>query len=288
MIVITGATGQLGRLIAEQLVHRVPPHQVGVSVRDPGKAAGLQALGVRVRQGDFNEPASLRHSFEGAGQVLIVSSNARAQGGDPLAQHRSAIDAARAVGVRRIVYTSHMGASARSAFPPMLDHAATEDMLRQSGLAWTALRHGFYAASGIALMGEASKTGVLEAPADGKVSWTAHADLAEAAAAILAHEGRYDGPTPLLTGAEALDLADLAAIASSLLHHPVRRKVIGDEELRAKMLARGAPGAVVEIALGLYAASRNGEFATVDPTLEGLLGRPPATVRDLLAAAIRG
>lgn len=288
MIVITGATGQLGRMLVEQFVRRVPAGQVGASVRDMGKAAGLQALGVRVRQGDFNDPASLRHSFEGAVQVLIVSSNARSQGGDPLAQHRSAIDAARAVGARRIAYTSHMAASATSAFPPMLDHAATEDMLRQSGLAWTALRHGFYAASGIALMGDALKPGVLEAPADGKVSWTAHADLAEAAAVILAHEGQYDGPTPPLTGAEALDLADLAAIASALLQHPVPRQVIGDEALRAKMVARGAPSPAVDIALGLYAASRNGEFSQVDPTLGRLLGRNPTTVRDLLAAAIRG
>lgn len=288
MIVITGATGQLGRLIVEQLVHRVPAGQVGASVRDLGKAAGLEALGVRVRQGDFNDPASLRHSFEGAEQVLIVSSNARAQGGDSLAQHRSAIDAARAVGARRIAYTSHMGASARSAFPPMLDHAATEDMLRLSGLAWTALRHGFYAASGIALMEEALKTGVLEAPADGKVSWAAHADLAEAAAIIMAHEGRYDGPTPPLTGAEALDLADLAGIASALLQRPVHRHTIGNEDLRAKIVARGAPGPAVDIALGLYTASRNGEFAQVDPTLERLLGRRPMAMRNLLATMVRG
>lgn len=287
MIVITGATGQLGHLIAEQLVQRVPPHLVGASVRDMGKAAGLQALGVRVRQGDFNDPASLRHSFEGAEQVLVVSSNARARGEDTLAQHRSAIDAARAVGARRIVYTSHMGASATSAFPPMLDHAATEDMLRQSGLAWTALRHGFYAASGIALMGDALRTGVLEAPADSKVSWTAHADLAKAAAVILAHEGQYDGPTPPLTGAEALDLADLAGIASALLQRPVHRQVIGDEDLKAKMAARGAPGPAAKIALGFYAASRNGEFAQVDPALERVLGRRPTAMRDLIAAAVR-
>lgn len=287
MIVVTGATGQLGRLIVEQLVQRVPASQVGASVRDPGKAAGLATLGVRVRQGDFNNPASLRHCFEDAEQVLIVSSNARARGEDTLTQHRSAIDAARAVGARRIAYTSHMGASATSAFPPMLDHSATEDMLRQCGLAWTALRHGFYAASGIALMGDALRTGVLEAPADGKVSWTAHADLAEAAAVILAHEGRYDGPTPPLTGTEALDLTDLAGIASALLQRPVERQVIGDAALRAKMVARGAPGPAVDIALGLCAASRNGEFARVDPTLERLLGRNPTTVRDLLAAAIR-
>ena len=164
MIIVTGATGRLGRLIVEKLVDHVPAHQVGASVREPRKAADLEPRGVRVRHGDFDDPASLRHAFEGAAQVLIVSSNARASGGDALRQHRSAIEAARAVGARRIVYTSHMAASASSAFPPMLDHAATEAMLEQSGLAWTALRNGFYAATGLALMGDALETGLIEQP----------------------------------------------------------------------------------------------------------------------------
>ena len=215
-----------------------------------------------------------------------MSSNARAYGGDPLTQHRSAIEAARAAGAGRIVYTSHMGASDSSAFPPMLDHNATEEMLRQSGLAWTALRNGFYAASGVALMGDALQTGVLEAPDDGKVSWTAHADLAEAAAIILANEGRYDGPTPPLTGSESLDLTDLAGIASALLDRPVRRQTLPDEELRARMAARGAPGRVTDTVLGLYVASRAGEFAAVDPTLERLLGRRPISMRDVIAEKV--
>jgi NAD(P)H dehydrogenase (quinone) len=282
MIIVTGATGQLGRLIVEKLVQLVPATQVGASVREMAKAADLLALGVRVRQGDFDRPDSLTHAFEGATQVLIVSSNARASGGDPLAQHRSAIEAARAAGARRIVYTSHMAVSASSAFPPMRDHAATETMLRESGLAWTALRDGFYAASGITMMGDSPKTGVLESPADGKVSWTAHADLAEAAAIILANEGRYDGPTPPLTGSQLLDFEDLAAIASTLLDKPVRRKAFRDDELCARMTARGAPASAAETILGFFIASRNGEFATVDPALEQLLGRPPATMQEVM------
>lgn len=289
MIIVTGATGHLGRAIVEQLVRRVPAAQVGASVRDPEKAADLEALSVRVRRGDFDDPDSLGHAFEGAAQVLIVSSNAAAYGGDPLAQHGAAIDAARAAGAERIVYTSHMAASDASAFPPMRDHAATEAMLRQSGLAWTALRNGFYADSGLALMGNALETGVLEAPSDGKVSWTVHADLAEAAAILLADDGRterYDGPTPPLTASQALDLADLAGIASELLERPVRRQTLPDEELRARMAARGLPARVASISLGLYAASRAGEFAAVDPTLERLLGRPAATMRDLIAEKV--
>ena len=99
--------------------------------------------------------------------------------------HRTAIEAATAAGVERIVYTSHMGANAASPFAPMPDHAATEAALRDSGVAYTALRSGFYATSGIMLMGRALETGTLAAPEDGPVSWTAHADLAEAAALAL-------------------------------------------------------------------------------------------------------
>ena len=120
-----------------------------------------------------------------------------------------AIDAARAAGVRRVVYTSHMGANPLSAFAPMPDHAATEAMLQESGLAFTALRNGFYASSGLMLLGHARETGEVVAPEDGPVSWTDHADLAEAAAIALTEDG-VDGPTPPLTGSEAVDLAGLA------------------------------------------------------------------------------
>jgi NAD(P)H dehydrogenase (quinone) len=286
MIIVTGATGNLGRAIVEKLVKRVPPNQVGASVRDLAKAADLVALGVRVRQGDFGDPESLMRAFEGASQVLIVSSNARAHGGDTLGQHRTAIGAARSAGAQRVFYTSHMAASDSSEFPPMRDHAATEEILRQSGLAWTALRNGFYADSGLALMGDALTTGVLEAPADGKVSWTAHADLAEAAAALLAGDSQYEGPTPPLTASRALDLADLADLAAALLGRPMRRQILSDDELQAKMAARGAPPQAAAIVLGLYRASRRGEFAAVDPTLERLLGRPSISMRDLIAQKV--
>ncbi|SDB35952.1 NAD(P)H-binding protein [Bauldia litoralis] len=288
MIIVTGASGHLGHAIVENLVGRVPANQVVASVRDPEKAADLSALSVEVRHGDFDDPESLRRAFEGARLVLIVSSNARSTGGDPLAQHRAAIEAARAAGAERIIYTSQMAASPSSVFPPALDHAATEDMLRQCGVAWTSLRHGFYAASGIMLMGDALKTGVIEAPADGKIAWTAHADLAEADAAIVAkiflgNGERFDGPTPPLTGSEALDLADLAGIASALCSRPIRRQVPSDEDFSAKLAARGVANTVASIALGLYVASRRGEFAAVDPMLERLLNRPPISMRDVIA-----
>lgn len=282
MIVVTGATGTLGRLIVEELLASTTADQIGVSVRDPGKAGNLADRGVRVRHGDFTDRDSLTTAFEGATQVLIVSSNAAATGGDPLAQHRAAIDAAKSVGVRRIVYTSHMGVSDRSRFPPMRDHAATEEMLAASGVAWTAMRNGFYAATVPRIVGDAVRSGTIAAPADGKVSWTNHADLAAAAARILLDESRFDGPTPPLTGSEALDLSDIAAILSELTGRTIERHVLADEEYGASMTGAGMPSTAVNIMLGLFDASRSGEFTAVDPTLATLLDRPPVTVREVL------
>jgi NAD(P)H dehydrogenase (quinone) len=286
VIIVTGATGQLGHAVVERLVKRIGADQVGVSVRDSSKATELQSLGVRVRQGTFDDPETLRHTFEGATQLLIVSSNAGAHGGDPRAQHRSAIDAARSVGAKRIVYTSHMAASQTSAFPPMLDHFATEQMLQASGIAWTALRNGFYAASGISMMGDAIETGLLESPADGLVSWTAHADLAEAAAVILTDDRKYVGPTPPLTGSQSLDFAGIATLVNELRKDAMRRVTIADDELRAKFTARGAPERALNTVLGFFIASRNGEFATVDPTLERLIGRRPIKMQEFVAEAL--
>ena len=282
MIVITGATGKLGSRIVAELLERSPAERLAVSVRDPLKARGCAERGVRVRQGDFSDPATLTTAFEGATTLLLVSSNAAAHGGDPLAQHRAAIDAARFAGVRRIVYTSHMGASASSVFPPMRTHAATEGMLRDSGVAWTALRNGFYADTVGMLVGDATSTGLLAAPRDGEVSWTAHADLAAAAATILLGE-RFDGATPPLTAADALDLADVAALLTDLSGRPVERQVIADEELERRMTAGGAPAGAVATTLNLYRAARAGEFQRVDPTLATLLGRPPIPLSAILS-----
>ena len=263
MIVITGATGQLGRQIVERLLERVDASEVGVSVRDPAKAEGL---GVRVRRGDYADPESLREAFDAASQVLLVS--APAIGEVALRQHRNAIEAARAAGVERVVYTSHQNASPASAFAPGVDHAATEALLGDGDLA---LRNGFYASSARMLLGE----GDVVVPEDGPVSWTTREDLAEAAAIILAE--RLDVRAPL-TGGEALDFAALAELAGRT------RVVCSDEDYVARLVERGAPEWQANLLLGMFVASRAGEFDVVDPTLERLLGRPPQTMRAVLGA----
>lgn len=274
MIVITGATGRLGSQIVRHLLTRVPADRVAVSVRDTTKAPA----GLRARHGDFTDPASLAHAFEGATQVLIVSANDT--GDSAVAAHTAAADAAR--GAERILYTSHQGAAPDSLFAPMPDHAATEQHLASTGTPYTSLRNGFYASTVPRLLGRALQTGELVAPADGPISWTTHADLAEAAAAILAGEAQFDGPTPALTGSEALDLADVAAILTDLTGRPIRRVVADDQEWVASLTGHGVPADQATMLLGMFHASRRGEFATVDPTLEKLLGRPPITLRAFL------
>ncbi|SCF12324.1 Uncharacterized conserved protein YbjT, contains NAD(P)-binding and DUF2867 domains [Micromonospora coriariae] len=284
MFVVTGATGQLGSQIVDQLLHRLPPHAVGVSVRDVDKAADLAERGVRVRAGDFTDPATLEHAFEGAEKVLIVSAAIRGSGA--VVANRAAIDAARAAGAKRIVYTSHQAASRDSLFAPQPTHAATEEHLAGLGVPFTALRNGFYASTLSYSIGAALETGQIVAPADGPVSWTAHSDLAEAAAIAVAEEGLLDGVTPALTAAEALDLEAVAGILAGITGRAITRVVVGDAEWKANAVAHGMPAAAADFTLGMYRAARRGEFAVTDPTLETLIGRRPTSARSVLEAMV--
>jgi uncharacterized protein YbjT (DUF2867 family) len=131
MLIVTGANGTLGKLVVERLLARIPASQLGVSVREPQQAQALAERGVRVRRGDFEEPASLPHAFEGAAQILIIS--ASATGEVAYRRHQAAIGAAVAAGAKRILYTSHMGASPTSRFAPMRAHAQSEQLLAACG-----------------------------------------------------------------------------------------------------------------------------------------------------------
>ncbi len=289
MIVVTGANGTLGNAVVRRLLDHVPVGRVAASVRDPeaDTARDLAGRGVRVRRGDFADPSSLAGAFEGAERVLLVSSNS--SGTDAVRQHRAAVEAAAAAGTERVLYTSHQGSRPNSPFPPMPDHAATEEVLARSGIAYTSLRNGFYAASAVMLLGDAVDSGELRLPADGPVAWTAHADLAEVAARALAGDVLADvtpGPTPPLTGPEALDMAQVAALASEITGRPIRRVVVDDEEYRSGLVGRGVPAAAADMLTGLFTASRRGDFGPADPALAGLLGRPAIGMREVLTGAL--
>lgn len=283
MIVITGATGQLGSRIVQQLLERVPADRVAVSVRDPDRAGDLAARGVRVRHGDFGDPGSLDAAFEGAEQVLVVSVDRL--GDEAVQQHKAAIDAAHRAGAHRVLYTSHQAAGPHSVFAPARDHAATEAYLVASGRPFTALRDGFHAATVPHLVGDAVETGELVAPADGPVSWTTHADLAEGAAAVLLDEDRPDRDVVTLTSAEAVDLQHVADVLGRLTGRTVRRVVADDDEYVARQVGHGVPEPAARMFLTMFEAARRGEFAATDPVLHSLLGRPPQAIDAVLRAS---
>ena len=280
MYVITGATGALNGVTVDHLLDRVPAQEIVVVARDAAKANRFAEHGIAVRHGDYADPASLKSAFEGADQVLLVSSSDPSA--DAVTLHRNAIDAAAVAGAGRILYTSHQGAGPDGPFRPARDHAATEQLLADSGVPWTSLRNGFYAHSLNWLAGPWRETDVISVPADGPVSWTAREDAAEAAAIILASNGDYNGPITL-TAAAAPTFEDVAALATELTGRRVERVILAEDEWIAAQIAKGTPEFVAQFTLGMYQAAEQGRFAGVDPLLGDLLGREPRTVRDLLS-----
>jgi len=280
MIIVTGATGALNGATVDHLLDRLPASEIVVAVRDPAKAQRYADRGVAVRRGDYADPDSLPGAFEGADQLLLVSSSD--PGADAVSLHRTAIEAAVTVGVGRILYTSHQGAALDSPFRPARDHAATEQLLAESGTPWTSLRNGFYAHSLTWLMGPWNETGVIAVPADGPVSWTSREDAGEAAAVILASDGAYEGPTTLTAGT-APTFEDIAGIAFEITGRDIKSLVMDQDEWVAAQVAAGQKEFMVRFTLGMYEAAHEGYFAGVDPLLGHLLGREPRTVRDLLA-----
>jgi len=280
MIVITGATGALNGATVEQLLKLMPADQIGVSVRDTAKAQHFADRGVRVRRGSYADPAALLDSFEGADQVLLVSSNDPAADGVGL--HRVGIEVAVAAGASRILYTSHQHIGLDSPFFPARHHAATEALLAGSGAGWTSLRNGFYAHSLDWMLGPWRETGVIATPADGPVSWTERAEEAEAAAVILAGQRDRTGPVTL-TASAAVTFDEIAGIAAELTGRDIQRVVVDDEKWVADQVGHGHPEPMARFMLGFFRAAREGCFADVGPLLGELLGREPRTVRDLLA-----
>jgi uncharacterized protein YbjT (DUF2867 family) len=280
MIVITGATGPLNGTTAEHLLDRLPTGDVAVAVRDPAKARRFADRDVEVRRCDYADPASLPAAFAGADQLLLVSSSD--PGADAVGLHAAAIDAAVAAGVGRILYTSHQGAALDSPFTPARGHAATERLLADSGVPWTALRNGFYAHSLDMLMGPWRETGTVVVPADGPVSWTAREDAAEAAAVVLATGMAVDGPMTL-TARAAPTFAEVVDIAATIVGRPVGLEVVDPDEWVAAQVEAGRPEFLARFTLGIFLAAQEGFFAGTDRQLAAILGREPRTVADVLA-----
>lgn len=279
MIVTTGASGQLGRLVASALADRLSPANVTLGARDPGKIADLAAKGFKTAAVDFNKPEGLATAFAGADTVLIISGDA--PNDVRVRQHRAAIDAAKTAGVGRVVYTSFTNATPASLFPFAAIHADSEAYLKASGVPYTILRNNQYA--GNLTLAAARQSGELALPGiSGKVAYITRADLAAATAAVLTEPG-HDGRVYELTGAEALNLVEVADLLTKAWATPVRAREVPLGDYGSALAERGLPPFVVEALVGLRQAVAAGEYATVSDDARRLVGRPLETVRAFLA-----
>lgn len=285
MIVITGATGQLGSLIVEEILKRVPAAQVAVSVRHPDKASALAAKGVTVRQGDYADIHSMKAAFDGAEVLMLVSGDA--DNATRISQHRNAIAAAKAVGVKRIVYTSYLDNDPASPFTFAAIHADTEEALKQSGLAWTVLRPSTYAEllmNGIS--GALASGAYATASPTGKVSSISRRDIARVAATVLTQPG-HEGKVYELTGPEALGAAEVSAIGARLTGKPMPVVPISRADLEGFLKTKLGMPEFLAVALGgAAAAAEEGRMAKVTDTVEKLTGQKPLSVEQVLSAAL--
>ncbi|TGO03960.1 NAD(P)H-binding protein [Serinibacter arcticus] len=272
LIAVTGATGHLGRAVTEELTSG--GHRLRLVVRDPARAPrGHHEIALA----SYGDGDAARISFDGADTLLLVSA---AESADRLEQHRTVVDAATAAGVRHVVYTSFLGAAPDATFTLARDHWATEEHLRASGMAFTFLRDAFYLDLLPLLAGE---DGVIRGPAgQGRFAAVARADVARAAAAVLADPAPHAGRTYELTGPEALTLADVAATVTRLTG---RSTSFHDETLQeayASRAAYGAPPWQLDAWVSTYTAAAAGEMGPVTDDLARLTGRAPIGLAQLL------
>lgn len=265
-IVITGASGGLGRRVAELVLDRVDPSDVVLVTRSPEKLDGLAG---EIRQGDFDDPASLDAAFAGGEVLLLISTDTV---GVRLAQHQNAIDAAVRAGVKRIAYTSITAPDAESPLILMREHAATEQMLRDSGVAWTFLRNAIYADMQPATAAQAREAGAyVTNTGDGRMPYVAREDCAQVAAAVLTTDG-HENTIYDVTGPELLAADDLAGLYGV----PVQQ--VDDEAYKAGLASAGLPDFVVDMYVAMGAETRAGKFAVESEAVERLTGRKPQPV----------
>lgn len=280
-LVITGATGHLGRLTVQSLLRRgVPAEQIVATGRRVESLDDLAAQGVTVRRADFTDPQSLREAFSGAEKVLLVSSSAV---GQRLPQHANAIQAAQEAGVRLLAYTSIAKADSTSLLLAA-EHKATERLLAESGVPHVLLRNGWYTENYTGQLPVYLEHGIAGAAGDGRVSAATRADYAEAAAAVLTGNG-HAGATYEL-GGPAFTMTELAQAVSGATGRKVTYDDLPVAQYTQVLVGAGLPEPVAAVLADADRGVAAGELLVDPADLEGLLGRPATPLADAVAAAV--
>lgn len=280
-VVVTGATGQLGRLVVDHLLAGgVPAAEIVATGRQVDRLDDLAARGVTVAVADYEQPETLRAAFAGADVLLLVSGS---EVGRRVAQHTAAIDAAKVVGVQRVVYTSAPHADTTSlVLAP--DHKATEEALQASGLAWTLARDNWYTENYDQTLALAAQTGVvLSSTHGGRVASAPRDDYAAGLAALLTGTG-HEGRTYELSGDVAWTFDEFAAAASQVLGREVVHRDVTSEEHLAALTAAGLDEGTAGFLVALDAGIAAGGLADATSDLRDLIGRPTVPLVDALRA----
>ena len=280
MIAITGATGQLGHLVLQNLLKTTAASQIVAIVRNPAKAEALSQQGIVVRQADYTDEAALTAALQGVDKLLLISSS---EVGQRTPQHRNVIHAAKAAGVKFIAYTSLLHAD-KSPLGLHVEHVETEKMLAESGIPYALLRNGWYTENYLASAPPALEHGVfIGAAGDGKIASATRADYAEAAARVIAQEG-HAGKVYELAGDEAWTLSELAAALSKQSGKNVVYQNLSEADFAAALKSVGLPAGLADMLADSDIVASKGGLFDDSRTLSALIGRPTTP----LAESIKG
>ncbi|MFC9057780.1 SDR family oxidoreductase [Streptomyces sp. NPDC057074] len=281
-IVVTGATGHLGRHVVRQLLEKVPADQVTAVVRDRDKAADLAADGVRLAVADYNAPETFDGLFAAGDRVLLISGNEFDKG--RVQQHTVVIDAAKKAGVALLAYTS-APSSLKAALAD--DHRATEDVLVGSGVPYVLLRNGWYHENYTEQLAPVLEHGaVVQAAGEGRISSAARADYAAAAVAVLTGEG-HENKAYELGGDEAWGYAEYAAELSRQTGKEIAYTPVSTEAYTGILTGAGLPAPLAAILAGVEDSIEKGELVVTSGDLSRLTGRPTTPLAEAVAAAVR-
>jgi len=278
-IAITGATGQLGRLVVAGMKNKVAAGQLIALVRSPLKAA---ELGIAARAADYTKPETLASALEGVETLLLISSS---EIGQRAPQHRNAIAAARNAGVKRIVYTSLLHADT-SPINLAAEHRDTEGVLKEAGIPVTILRNGWYTENYTgSLKGAIAAGALIGTSGNGRISSATRADYAEAAVCVLTSPG-HEGRTYELAGDDAFTLADLAREVSRQIGKTIPYNNLSTADYAAALVGMGLPDAIARAIAGWGIDTSNGALFDDGRQLSRLIGRPTTPLATAVAAAL--
>lgn len=282
-IVVTAATGHLGRLVVDELLDRVPAADVAAVVRDAGKAADLTARGVQLRVADYDDTAALHSSFAAGDIVLLISGT---EPGKRTAQHQNVLGAAIAAGVSRLAYTSVIGGLSATFRLADEQHKPTERAILASGLPYTILRNGWYTENYTDQIPTQLEHGLVGAAGHGRVGSASRRDYAAAAAVVLTSEG-HENTTYELSGDHAWTFPEYAAELTAQSGVPVAYTNVDVHVLAGILTAAGVPAEQAEIFADVDTAIERGEFEGGSGDLQRLIGRPTTLLSSTIAEALR-